>query len=223
MNSKSASFETLSQNREFSIMTKVLSALYDSYDDAAAAVRELENAGFPNGDISVVASNADNRYAAGTQDARSKTTRTAEDTAAGIGLVGAATGLLAGLGILAIPGIGPVVAAGWLVSTAAGAAAGIGIGAITGGLVGALTSSGVDERDAHIYAEGVKRGGTLVTVRVPDEETGRAEAILRNGRHVDLYTRALTYGPGWDRFDESGIPLDTAAIERERATRRKAI
>jgi hypothetical protein len=65
--------------------------------------------------------------------------------------VGGAVGLLAGLGLLAIPGIGPVVAAGWLVSTAAGAAA----GGATGGLIGALTQAGVSEEDAHVYAEGV--------------------------------------------------------------------
>ena len=72
----------------------------------------------------------------------------------GAGLGGAA-GLLAGLGLLAIPGLGPVVAAGWLAAMAVGLAA----GAATGGLVGALTEAGVSKEEAPLYAEGVRRGG----------------------------------------------------------------
>src|SRR5439155_20856442 len=87
---------------------------------------------------------------------------TAAGTGASIGtVVGGGAGLLAGLGMLEIPGIGPVVAAGWLVSTAAGAAA----GAAAGGLIGSLTGAGVSKEHAHIYAEGVRRGGSLVTAR----------------------------------------------------------
>ena len=74
--------------------------------------------------------------------------------------------MLAGLGLLAIPGLGPVVAAGWLASTALGAA----VGGAAGGLIGALTAAGVSKEDADIYAEGIRRGGTLVTARVPDAE-----------------------------------------------------
>ena len=74
-------------------------------------------------------------------------------------------GLLAGLGMLAISGLGPVVAAGWLVSTAALAVT----GGAAGGLIGSLTQHGVDEDEDNAYAEGVRRGGTLVTARVPEE------------------------------------------------------
>ena len=82
-----------------------------------------------------------------------------------LGVSGTA-GLLAGLGLLAIPGLGPVVAAGWLAATAVGAAA----GAATGGVVGALTEAGVSREDADSYAEGVRRGGTLVSARVADAD-----------------------------------------------------
>ena len=77
--------------------------------------------------------------------------------------------------MLAIPGIGPVVAAGWLASTAAMAAA----GGATGGLIGALTQSGIGEDDAHAYAEGVRRGGTLVTARVDESRRAATDAIMR--------------------------------------------
>src|SRR6186713_1009063 len=101
----------------------------------------------------------------------------AEGAGAGAGIgaaVGGTAGLLAGLGLMAIPGIGPVVAAGWLAATAAGAAA----GGIAGGIVGALTQAGVSDEDAQVYAEGVRRGGTLVTARVNDADASRLEAML---------------------------------------------
>ena len=80
----------------------------------------------------------------------------------------------AGLGLLAISGLGPVVAAGWLASMALGATA----GAATGGIVGALTQAGVSEEEAPLYAEGVRRGGTLVSARVPEAERVRFELML---------------------------------------------
>src|SRR5215211_7590340 len=145
-------------------MTATISRLYDSYADAKSAVARLEAAGVPNSDISIVANNSENWFSG---DGKVDRDRDGVDnraegagTGAGIGAgLGGAAGLLAGLGLLAIPGLGPVVAAGWLASTAAGAAA----GAATGGVIGALTQAGVSEEDAHVYAEGVRRGGTLVT------------------------------------------------------------
>ena len=68
-------------------------------------------------------------------------------------------GLLTGLGLMAIPGVGPVVAAGWLVATLAGAAA----GGVTGGAVGALTEAGISKDEADVYAEGLRRGGAVVS------------------------------------------------------------
>jgi hypothetical protein len=95
------------------------------------------------------------------------------DAAKGAGIGGAlggVAGLLAGLGLLAIPGLGPVVAAGWLASTAAGAAA----GAATGGIVGALVDSGEPEENAHVYSEAVRRGASLVSIRASDAQAPQA-------------------------------------------------
>ena len=83
--------------------------------------------------------------------------------------------------MLAIPGIGPVVAAGWLASTAAMAVA----GGATGGLIGALTQSGLGEDEAHAHAEGVRQGGTLVTARVDDNRSAAAEAIMDRYNPID--------------------------------------
>src|SRR3954466_8431911 len=161
---------------------KTISRLYKDYETGVRVVDELELAGIPHDDISIVANNESGWF-----DRDRTTPRVDRDydgrddraegaaTGAGIGAtLGGVAGLLAGLGLLAIPGIGPVVAAGWLASTAAVAA----VGGTAGGLIGALTQSGVDENEARTYAEGVQRGGTLVTARVDDSDRARYEAIL---------------------------------------------
>lgn len=139
--------------------------------------------------------------------ATSVTAMPGEGAAAGAGYgaaVGGTGGLLAGLGMLAIPGIGPVVAAGWLAATAAGAVAGAVAGGATGGTIGSLTNEGVDGEDAHVYAEGVRRGSTLVSARVDDSEAEVAHAIIKDHAPVDLDTRRASYREaGWERFDGS--------------------
>lgn len=126
------------------------------------------------------------------------------------------------IGIMAIPGVGPVVAAGWLAATAAGAAAGAVAGGAAGGLIGAMTESGVSEEHAHVYAEGVRRGGTLVTARVEDGLYADAEAILRQSNWVDPDVRRAAYiEQGWTRFDDTLDPYGPAEIEQERLRYRR--
>jgi hypothetical protein len=120
--------------------------------------------------------------------------------------------LLAGLGLLAIPGLGPVVAAGWLASTALGAV----VGGTAGGLIGALTAAGVSKEDAHVYAEGIRRGGTLVTARVPDGDRAKCEAILSRAS-VNIQERGAAYRKaGWKEFDASAAPYTAGQVRRER-------
>lgn len=188
---------------------RTVTGLYDDYDDARAVVNSLEDAGIPSDDISLVhrgsetsESNAPEGAAAG----------------AGIGAVAGGTGgLLAGLGLLAIPGVGPVVAAGWLVATAAGAAAGAIAGGAAGGIIGSMTSAGVDEDTAHVYAEGVRRGSTLVSARVADDKLDVASAILNRNSPVDVDSRRAMYREeGWERFDEGNPDLTEEELARER-------
>ena len=208
-------------------MTVTISRLFDDYVTAERAVRDLESVGIPNRDISIVASNADNWFSEkrGAISRRVDRDRDgvddrAEGAAVGAGIgaaAGGAAGLLAGLGLLAIPGIGPVVAAGWLVATAAGAAA----GAIPGGLIGALSQAGVRDEDAQVYAEGVRRGGTLVTARVPEADRARAEAVLDRSA-INIRDRGAAYRQsGWTSFDPNA-PISTAEqVARERQFYRK--
>lgn len=196
---------------------RIVSGLYDSYDDARAAVKALEDAGIASDHISIVSR----------RDGKEKVEGQGNDaaegagTGAGIGAVaGGAGGLLAGLGILAIPGVGPVVAAGWLAATAAGAVAGAVVGGAAGGIVGALIASGVPEKDANMYAEGVRRGGSVVTAKVEDDQIATSQAILDNSRAVDLADRRARYSAeGWSRFDETADPYTPDQIAAERGRR----
>ncbi len=198
-------------------MTVTISRLYDSYADAQRAVTSLEAAGVPHSDLSIVANNSDNWYNADKKVDRDRdgVDDRAEGAATGAGIgagLGGAAGLLAGLGLLAIPGLGPVVAAGWLASTALGATA----GAATGGVVGALTQAGISDEEAPLYAEGVRRGGTLVSARVPDADRARFEAIL-NQSAVNLRDRSAAWQKaGWKSYDPSAQPYGADEVRRER-------
>ncbi len=193
---------------------KTITGLFDDHADARSAVTALESAGIPSKDISIVSNNAHNHH---DHDDDSKAAEGA-GTGAGIGaVVGGAGGLLTGLGLMAIPGVGPVVAAGWLAATAAGAVAGAVAGGAAGGIVGALTDSGVSEEDAHVYAEGVRRGGTIVTAKVDDGMIAEAEAILQRSNWVDPAARRTAYNEqGWEKFDDTLDPYDAEQIEKER-------
>lgn len=143
--------------------------VYDSHWRARKALAELEAVGIPYSKISMLANKFVSEKSAEVQD------DSATATGAGVGaVVGGGAGLLASLGVLAIPGLGPIVAAGWLTSTAVGAVA----GGATGGIVGALVDSGVSENHAHAYSEAVRRGGTLLSVRTDDARATEVRSIL---------------------------------------------
>jgi hypothetical protein len=186
-------------------MTSAIGFLYDSDADAAAAVHDLEAAGVSAADIGFVANNG----AGGRSPAASSAGRGAEAGATMGAALGGGAGMLAGLGLLAIPGLGPVVAAGWLATTVVGVAAGAGAGATAGGILGTLAQNGVSEADAHLYAEGVRRGGTLVTVRCDEAKIGAVEDIMRRHRPVDPAERRRAYREGgWTAFDETAPPVE---------------
>ena len=185
--------------------------VYDSYAQARAAVDAVESSGVPAADVSIVANKYVSAEHADVEEVSGAT------KGAGIGgALGGGAGLLAGLGLLAIPGLGPVVAAGWLAATAVGAAA----GAATGGIVGALVDAGVDREHADVYSESVRRGGTMVTVRATDEDAGRIASLLETYKPIDPVVRGAEYRKtGWQTFDEKAPPYrpSQAEIDRMRA------
>lgn len=204
-------------------MSKTISKLYPDYPTAQTAARQLEAAGLKSADISIVANNVehwdnDDRFkhveAKHDKDHDGVDDRTkGAGVGAGVGgvAVGAA-GLAAGLGVLAIPGIGPVVAAGWLASTLAGAIT----GGVAGGVVGALAESGVSKDDADMYAEALRRGGALVVARVPDSDVVRYQTILTQ-KSIDITKRASAYrSAGWNSFNPNETPYTPDQIRRDR-------
>jgi hypothetical protein len=166
--------------------------LYDSADDAWAVMDRLRTAGIDDDAIGWVSPRSD-------PDDVARDGAGAAVTGSGIGAVlGGGAGALAGIGLMAIPGLGPVVAAGWLAATLTGALAGAVAGGVTGGIVDALGTLGIDTPDAEIYAEGIRRGGVLVTVKVPDSEDARVIRLLDETPTPGLAERDRLYrGSGW--------------------------
>jgi hypothetical protein len=193
---------------------QTFSKVYDRYDQAALAVRDMEAAGVPSTDISVVA----NKYTADRYAEVEPTSPTAAGAEAGAGIgaaVGGGAGLLAGLGLLAIPGLGPVVAIGWLATTAVGAVA----GSATGGIVGALVGAGMSEPDAHVYSEAVRRGGTLVTVRT-SHAVDKIEGLLNRQEPINASVRRQEYeAADWKAFDPAAPAYRPGTSETERHRR----
>lgn len=157
-------------------------AIFPDRNAAERAVDQLTAAGFSNQDVSVLMSDK-----AGSKDfATEKNTKAPEGTTAGVGIGGAlggTLGLLAGIGALAIPGVGPLIAAGPIM----GALAGLGVGGAVGGLVGALVGMGIPEYEAKRYENRVNDGGILVSVHCEtSDEVSRAKDILKNAGGDDV-------------------------------------
>jgi hypothetical protein len=205
-------------------MTRTISRLFHDHAEAIAAVEDLEAAGVSSQAISIVSHNGDNWHQGHhhPNHAEGDEVNHAADGAAEGGTVGAivggGAGLLAGLGALAIPGVGPVVAAGWVTATALGVAAGAVAGAATGGILGALKDAGHSADEAEVFAEGIRRGGTLVSVKAHEDQVGHVEATLRNHAGKEATAQGKLYrAEGWTGFDV-GAPNYTAdEIAAERA------
>ena len=152
--------------------------LFGSRSEAEAAIRELKVSGFTDAQIGVA-----------TRDGKASRDPVA-GSALGGGLLG---GLLGLLGSLLVPGVGPLVVGGVLASTLAG----VGVGAATGGIVGALAGMGVPEHDAEHFDQGIREGGTIVTV---DAGPRTREALVLLERH------GMDFGPsGMERYGRSNL------------------
>jgi hypothetical protein len=179
--------------------------MYDHLTDARQTVQDLVDAGIERNHISLVAGDREGRYATDLTH-EGDTGDTIAGGAATGAVVGGLGGLLLGLGALAIPGIGPVIAAGPIVATLVGA----GVGAAVGGLVGALVAAGVPEEQAGYYAEGVRRGSTLVTAEVAENRVDEVVRIMERHHPIDVDERASTWRQeGWTSFDANREPSTT--------------
>lgn len=156
--------------------------IYRTQSEVEFAVEQLRTDGFRSTDISVLFS--ENR---GTKDfAVEKNTKAPEGTATGAttgAIIGGALGWLAGIGALAIPGIGPLIAAGPIVAVLTG----IGVGGAVGGISGALIGMGIPEYEAKRFEGRIKEGGILLSVHCDDAEwTKKAKLILERTGATDV-------------------------------------
>jgi hypothetical protein len=162
--------------------------IYKNSMQAELAVNRLLEAGFSNNDISVLMPDAQSSK----EFAHEKNTKAPEGTTTGVatgGAVGGALGLLAGIGALAIPGVGPFIAAGPIM----GALAGLGVGGAVGGLVGALVGMGIPEYEAKRYEGHVKNGGVLLSVHCDtSDEIKRAKDLLKQTGADDIASSGET-------------------------------
>jgi hypothetical protein len=197
-------------------MIKTVVGSFDTISHAAAAARELRAAGFIEGDVNIVANNVQGA----TPDTAVTNARAEDEEAHGAatgalagGALGGAAGLAVSLMGLAVPGIGPILAAGPIAAALAGA----GAGAIAGGLIGALADLGIPETEAEFYAEAVRRGAALVTVRTDLARTEEAEDIMRKGGAFDIEDRVLQWkSTGWTGYSPSATPYSYDEIQRDR-------
>jgi len=166
-----------------------------SYSQAEQLVEELQAEGFPASEISVLLPDSEGRHDIG----HVKATKAPEGATTGAtagGVTGGVLGLLAGIGALAIPGVGPFIAAGPLMAALSGAA----IGAGAGGLVGALVGMGIPEIEAKRYQDKLKRGNYLIAVAVADgDEKDRAKEIFKNVGAEDISTSPMSKAPAESR------------------------
>ncbi len=183
-----------------------ISGLFDRYETADEAVRALQAAGFKRENISILARNEilqDNL-----PEDETTPGEVAESSGVGAligGAAGGLLGLLAGIGAIAIPGLGPALVAGSLAAALGLTAGGAGVGAAVGGILGAMTALNIPKEEAELYAEGVRRGGILVILQAPPGREAEAAGLLEQHGALDTGTlRAELQKEGWDRFKDEG-------------------
>jgi uncharacterized membrane protein len=184
-------------------MAKTVVGLFKDFDEAQAIVEELMQTGFSFDTISVIA-----RDEAAIRDETTDAEEQPKDKpvkeritkgAVAGGAVGGVAGLAATAAGFTLPVIGPTLAAGPIT-----ALLGAVVGALTGGLIGGLMRMGVPEKEANYYAEGVRRGGALVTVETDDDSAEKAAALMRRHGAIDIDRLAEGWkAEGWTNFDSS--------------------
>jgi uncharacterized membrane protein len=193
-------------------MGKTVVGLLDSFEEARELIDDLLDNGFSQEAIGLIAREpefGDAQAAAREEQSDEQISGVTKGFGAGAA-VGGVAGLVIGIAAFTIPGIGAVVAAGPI----AAALAGIGLGALTGGVYGAIRNLGVPEEEATYYAEGVQRGGVLVTVETDDYDAERAKEVMYRHGAVDIQQRAEEWrNAGWEVRPGQGPAEDLSPRE----------
>ena len=192
-------------DREYTTNYKRAVGVFSQREDVEDALRALKDDGFNMDDVSLLA-----RDLEGVEGADEVTEKDGNEASEGAG-IGASTGtvlggiggFLVGAGVLAIPGVGPVLAAGVGISEIAATLAGAGIGAAAGGIIGALVGLGIPEEKAKVYEDRIKAGDYLLMVTGTEDHVERAASILRD-RHIQEFE--IYDAPDMNR-DDSDVEL----------------
>lgn len=214
-----------SENRVNKVGDTVV-GLFRDQPSAERAIQRLKAAGFTEGQIGVAVRDPERQQAI-TEETGTQAAEGAKAGAVSGGVLGGVVGLLAGVGALAIPGIGPIIAGGALASTLAGA----GIGAAAGGLVGALVGMGIPEEDARHFEQGFQQGGILVTVDAGARSTEAKQALTESGADLGPTARAsratggLAGATEQERLElrEEQLDVDTREVEAGEVRVRKEV
>ncbi len=178
---------------------KTVVGLLPDARSADVALGALSAAGFAESETGLLIREPEARAFVAASQAR----RAADTGTVGGAVAGGLVGLLAGLSAVSLPGIGPAMATGTLATALGSSVAGAGVGAVTGRLLGVLLDQEIPEAEAHVYAESLRRGSVLITVRVPESRMPVAENILRHAGALDVdeYRRDLEE-EGWQPVAE---------------------
>lgn len=198
-------------------MTNTVVRLFDDLEEAQRAIQALLEAGFQKEDISLIASDFRGDYKNHLESDKAQVAEKGEETAGMTetgAVVGGLLGLMAGLGVLGFPALGPVLIGGPLLATLAGA----GAGAAGGALLGALADVGLTEDEAQYFAEAVRRGGVLVLVHTDEENAPRALRTMDRYNIANLEQRVEDWRrEGWRGWDPDAEPYEPSEIDRMRA------
>lgn len=170
---------------------EVISRIYNNHVQAKQVVHDLETAGFPHSDITIIC----HKFA-------EEDTTICDGIASGSGIgafVGGLFGLLAGLGYIAVPPLESVQSVSWQFSALTGLIGGIALGAVAGSIISSFRSSGISKDDARFYAEVLRRGGTIVHIHLPKKDKIRAQKIMNTYESRNI-------GQLRDYFQEQGYP-----------------
>jgi uncharacterized membrane protein len=162
---------------------KTVVGLFDNYNDADNVVAELERLRYNKNNINVIAREDI------IKQRKSNSSGAAEGATTGA-TIGGLVGLLAGIGVIVIPGIGPLIAVGPIAAALSSTAVGAGVGAATGGVIGALVNAGVSAKEAEFYIQGIKKGDILVAVTAANEnQSTEIRNIMRANNVIELETQ----------------------------------
>ncbi|CAO3354283.1 YsnF/AvaK domain-containing protein [Azospirillum palustre] len=207
-------------------MTKTIVALYDHRSDAETASRDLQAAGFESSVIEILSHSDLSSGGWGDRDLSGSPTGTAAGSLTGDSSIGAASGMARtdlSTGYVASPNTVPGTGLGMESGLGAGAgmgtmgSGGVMTGSGTGGMLARLAGWGIPNQDAQVYAEGVRRGGSLLKLRLEEEDIDRAMDVLERGNVVDVEERGSAYrDSGWAGYDETAAYYDEQSAEEER-------